>query len=249
LPSFPSFYHTLTERLASAHTHDELRNCLEIAVIELGFDCFLLCFRDYDGLSQFRNTRISNFPPTFFTPDLERLGIDADPTFMMSKLRRDAVVWSEALYSQAPQFIAAAQQAGLSVGWGLTAMHQPDQLAFFEVARAKRILTEDEQAEKIHLFRAIADALVHKYNDLNRAAAQQRAKRGQATPNSSCPLSTREREILRCTASGKTAEEVAVKLDLTARTVNFHLTSIMQLLRLPNKTAAVSYAQLHGWLY
>jgi DNA-binding CsgD family transcriptional regulator len=64
-----------------------------------------------------------------------------------------------------------------------------------------------------------------------------------------CPLSARELEVLRWTADGKTADEIAPALGITARTVNFHIANVMDTLDVPNKTAAVAKAIIKGWLF
>ena len=52
-------------------------------------------------------------------------------------------------------------------------------------------------------------------------------------------LSLREREVLRWTGDGKTADQIAEILMLSPSTINFHLRKAMQKLDAPNKTAAV----------
>lgn len=55
-------------------------------------------------------------------------------------------------------------------------------------------------------------------------------------------LSPREKEILLWAADGKTNEETAMILEITERTVRFHLNNIMQKLSVENKTHAVAKA-------
>jgi LuxR family transcriptional regulator, quorum-sensing system regulator SolR len=62
-------------------------------------------------------------------------------------------------------------------------------------------------------------------------------------------LSKRELEVLRWTADGKTADEIAIALSISARTINFHLAQIMNVLDVPNKTAAVAKAIINGYLF
>jgi NADP-dependent 3-hydroxy acid dehydrogenase YdfG len=61
-------------------------------------------------------------------------------------------------------------------------------------------------------------------------------------------LSQREREVLEWTACGKTAEEISRILDLSVRTVNFHVNTLVLKLQCCNKTAAVVRAALLGML-
>lgn len=59
-------------------------------------------------------------------------------------------------------------------------------------------------------------------------------------------LTLREAEILKWSAEGKTAAEVAMILDLKLRTVNFHIGSAIRKMGVTNKTSAVVQAALHG---
>jgi len=61
-------------------------------------------------------------------------------------------------------------------------------------------------------------------------------------------LTAREREVLRWTAAGKTSYEIGVILSISARTVNFHVTSILGKMRAVNKTQAVVKAVLFDLL-
>jgi DNA-binding CsgD family transcriptional regulator len=52
-------------------------------------------------------------------------------------------------------------------------------------------------------------------------------------------LSERERDVLRWTAAGKTSSETGTIMGISARTVNYHMTSILFKLNAVNKTQAV----------
>jgi DNA-binding CsgD family transcriptional regulator len=59
-------------------------------------------------------------------------------------------------------------------------------------------------------------------------------------------ITDREKEVLRWTADGKTAYEVARILDISERTVNFHLSNVTAKLGAINKTQAAVKAALGG---
>lgn len=61
-------------------------------------------------------------------------------------------------------------------------------------------------------------------------------------------LTLREVEVLRWSAEGKTAAEVAVILDLKLRTVNFHIGSAIRKIGASNKISAVVQASRSGVL-
>ena len=59
-------------------------------------------------------------------------------------------------------------------------------------------------------------------------------------------LSPRERQVLRCLATGMTNEAIAAELDLSLGTVRVHVGRILKKLHAPNRTAAVVVALEHG---
>ncbi|RAU40251.1 LuxR family transcriptional regulator [Pseudomonas sp. RIT412] len=61
-------------------------------------------------------------------------------------------------------------------------------------------------------------------------------------------LTLREIEVLKWSAEGKTAAEVALILDVKIRTVNFHVSSAIRKMGVTNKMSAVVQAALHGML-
>ena len=64
--------------------------------------------------------------------------------------------------------------------------------------------------------------------------------------NQAKTLTRREIEILKWSAEGKTAGDIAMILCLKERTIHFHIASAIQKMGVCNKTAAVVQAALHG---
>jgi DNA-binding CsgD family transcriptional regulator len=60
------------------------------------------------------------------------------------------------------------------------------------------------------------------------------------------PLSKRERECLGLAAHGMTTDDIAVKLDITPRTVQFHFDSIRSKLGAANRQEAIALGVQHG---
>lgn len=59
-------------------------------------------------------------------------------------------------------------------------------------------------------------------------------------------LTQREIEILKWSAEGKTAGDIAIILSLKERTIHFHIASAIQKMGVCNKTAAAVQAALSG---
>jgi DNA-binding NarL/FixJ family response regulator len=62
------------------------------------------------------------------------------------------------------------------------------------------------------------------------------------------PLSPRELEVLTLASEGLTNKEIAYRLGLSQRTVQFHLSSIFNKTNTSSRTEAVSLALKQGWL-
>jgi len=65
------------------------------------------------------------------------------------------------------------------------------------------------------------------------------ADANENAPHAPLELSERERDVLRWTAAGKTSSETGTIMGISARTVNYHMTSILLKLNAVNKTQAV----------
>jgi len=67
-------------------------------------------------------------------------------------------------------------------------------------------------------------------------------------PPAEHPLSPRETEVLTLTAEGLTNKEIAYRLGISERTVQFHLNSIFNKSGAQSRTEAVALALKHGWI-
>lgn len=68
------------------------------------------------------------------------------------------------------------------------------------------------------------------------------------TPASRMPLSAREREVLRLAAQSRSNEQIAQELDISLKTVENHVTSILARLDLHTRADAVAWAWEHALL-
>jgi len=67
-------------------------------------------------------------------------------------------------------------------------------------------------------------------------------------PETLITMTLREKEVLRWTAEGKTAYEIGQILDVSERTVNFHINNVVTKLGASNKTQAAVKAATLGML-
>jgi len=62
------------------------------------------------------------------------------------------------------------------------------------------------------------------------------------------PLSPREMEILELVTRGASNKEIAFRLNISQQTVKNHMTAILRMLRVADRTQAAVYALRHGWV-
>jgi DNA-binding NarL/FixJ family response regulator len=101
-------------------------------------------------------------------------------------------------------------------------------------------------ADNFHA-RAVAAAL----GELARQAlneAQDLSVTFQPSPSTAHPLSPRELEVLRLVAAGLTNKEIAYRLGLSERTIQFHLNSVFNKTNTGSRTEAALLAMKRGWL-
>jgi two-component system nitrate/nitrite response regulator NarL len=113
-------------------------------------------------------------------------------------------------------------------------------------AGARGYLSKDSDAD------AICEAIVKVARgetvmgvETQRAIAEEIRMRAPAEPS---PLSQREREILRLTANGESASDIAARLFLSPATVKTHLQRVYQKLGVSDRAAAVAEAMRRGLL-
>ena len=76
---------------------------------------------------------------------------------------------------------------------------------------------------------------------IQRAGQQDNAASLSAAPASLADLSTRQIEILRLVSDGYTYKEIGVQLNLTEKTIKYHMRQILDRLQMENRAQAVAY--------
>ena len=122
----------------------------------------------------------------------------------------------------------------------------------YEAARVRvlmglacRSLGDDEAAElELDAARAV-------FEQLGAAPELARTRRARQGRNARCihiRLTTRELQVLRLIAAGKTNKAIATALFLSERTIDRHVSNIFSKLNVPSRAAATAYAYDHKLL-
>ncbi|MGE6825515.1 LuxR C-terminal-related transcriptional regulator, partial [Pseudomonas soli] len=120
----------------------------------------------------------------------------------------------------------ASQGAGVTIS-----------LSQLSVSRAEGAVSRDELFEK-------SAQVMWLCNTLHAALSTHHLAKYSPLPQ----LSERELEVLKWSAAGKTAADVAMILSLSTSTVNFHIRSVISKTNASNKAGAIAIAALRGLL-
>jgi DNA-binding NarL/FixJ family response regulator len=112
--------------------------------------------------------------------------------------------------------------------------------------RTRDLETRADERPQRALVATIAREPVHTVaNGCNVNGASHAADEAPPSPEP-CPLTAREREILRAVAEGHTNARIGRQLWVTEQTVKFHLSNIYRKLGVSNRTEASRYALMTG---
>lgn len=206
----------------------------------IGFKFFAFSTRYQTKADHFNTVQLNNYP-TDWNIEYEQKNFSAvDPVVAHCNHSRLPVLWSEELFSKTPWLWDALEQQGLQHGWSQS-IHDEESghCSILSLARSHCPITPYELYENLGFLMFIG------YH-LHTLIAQTLPKK--AVKPSAPHLSPREIDVLKLAAVGKTAYESARILNLSARTVNFHVQSAILKLGVNNKISAVIAATKDGFL-
>lgn len=207
---------------------------------DLGFDHCAYGLRMPVPLTCPKTAMYSNYPYAWQTQYLEGNYVVTDPTVHHCLRSPLPVVWSDALFTPVPAFWENARSFGLRFGWAQSSRDMRGVGGMLTLARSSEPIQEAELQDK-GLKMAWLTQVAHLGMSQRLAV--------KLMPETEVRLSSREVAVLRWTADGKTSGEVSDILDISERTVNFHIGNAMVKLNVANKTAATVRAALLGLLF
>jgi len=187
-----------------------------------------------------RTLFFSNYRPEWKRRYQERHYIDIDPTVAHGMRSSEPVLWSDTFFADVPELWQEAKSFGLCHGWAQSRRDPEGAYSMLVLARSHGPIEAAELRDKerqmqwlVHVaHQAIKDALADTGLGVRPPA-----------------LSAREVEILRWTAEGKTAADIAEFLSISERTVNFHVNCVVEKMGACNKTSAAVRAAMLGLIW
>jgi DNA-binding CsgD family transcriptional regulator len=169
----------------------------------------------------------------------ERGYLSIDPTVRHGLTSTLPIVWSDELFSSAPDLWEEARGHGLHFGWAQASRDRTGAVGMLTLARSVDQLTENELSVN---YARMAWLTQYAHAGMSKLLVPQHV------PECTITLTQREKEVLRWTAEGKTAGEIAQILGMSERTVNFHINNIVAKFGASNKTQAAVKAAVLGML-
>ena len=225
----------MTHKLKASTVAAQVLDVLSASVLEMGFEYCAFGVRWPLPLTQPTMFVVSNYADEWKLLYAERNYIACDPTVAHGLVSQAPLVWSDEVFADAPALWSEAREHGLLAGVSQSAFSAMGAAGLLSVGRSHEPIGSAELRQRRASLWWLAQAGLEAMIGVTDA--------GGPNTGSIC-LTAREVEILRWSADGKTAGDIAAIIDISERTVGFHINNALLKLGTANKTAGVAKAAL-----
>lgn len=233
-PTVSEWHGKLLQAIKAAYQPSKIFEVIDEAARQLGFEHSVVVQCDALPITRAQSRQFSSQPRAWQLRYAQAGYIHIDPTIQHGSRSETPVVWSDTLFAQALQLRREAQAAGLRHGWTQSSLDFVGVGSIMSLTRSVEPLTDSE--------------LLHKQANMSFLVEVAHIALGRAQLNyTNMPaivLTDREKEVLRWTADGETADDIAARFKVSVNTVNFHLKNCAAKLQTTNKTSLVVRALL-----
>lgn len=226
---------TQMHALLSATSEAQFFEILAKASADLGFEYCAYGMRFPLPLSNPKMFMMNNYSTEWQTRYAEQNYLSIDPTVAHGSRSILPLVWSDDVFQACPTFWDDARGHGLQVGWAQSSYDAKGVGGLLTLARSHDPISQAEM-------RSSSMKMSWLVQVAHEGMARLHAERVQAPAPGA--LTSREIEVLRWTADGKTSSEVGQIMNIAERTVNFHVNNSLEKLGAVNKTACVIKAAM-----
>ncbi|AJK49065.1 quorum sensing LuxR family sensor regulator [Burkholderia plantarii] len=170
------------------------------------------------------------YPPGWMAHYQARNYIEIDPTVRDGAASPNMIIWPDVDTAEEPSLWRDARDFGMSVGVAQSSWAARGVFGLLTIARRSDRLTPAE----INSLTLQANWLANLSHSL-----MGKFLVPKLSPAASITLTRREREVLSWTSEGRTASEIGDLLNISERTVTFHVNNILAKLGATNKVQAV----------
>lgn len=227
------------QSLLSAETETAFFTAMTNAAKELGFEYCAYGMRLPLPVSKPKVFMLNNYDKNWQERYARENYLAVDPTVAHGMRSVMPLVWSDQVFKASRPFWEDARSHGLKFGWAQSCFDARGLGGMLTLARSEDKISSSELLSHAHRMSWLAH-LAHEGMSVLLVA--------KLMPEAGVELSSREVEVLRWTAEGKTSSEVSEILHISERTVNFHVNNALEKLGAANKTAAAIKAAILGLL-
>lgn len=227
-------------RLPKLEGESEVTSVFEMVInhtYELGFQYCSFTMSTQLPNHQMKPIQFNNYPNEWNNLYKQAHFFDIDPVVAHCKRCVLPIVWEEKVFSDAPNLWDLAQSFGVHQGWSQSVHDFQGVFSMLTLGRNTGEVSPEELYEK-------AGQVLWLCHAMHAVVAQKFADEPAVNPPTK--LTARETEILKWSAMGKTAADIATILCLSERTVGFHISSTFKKLGVNNKISAVISAVKAG---
>lgn len=213
--------------IQSATTIQTLLEVIEEITKEIGFEYFSYGHRSHTPLSAPKLDLINNYPDNWQNTYKEKRYFEQDPTIIHALRSTSPLIWDDETFTGSRTLQEDASQFGIDYGWS-QATRSTSGVSMLTLVRAQEPMSDSEiqsNAPSLMWLTHVINEAIEKFIDTNLELSE-------------VILTSRESEVIRWTADGKTSYEISVILGISERTVNFHLNNVMVKLKSHNKISA-----------
>ena len=198
----------------------------------MGYEYCAFSITSHSTTQRFDSVNLNNYPHDWNTQYEKNHYSSIDPIVAHCHHSILPIVWNRKTFAKAPALWSALQEQGLQHGWSQPA-HDANgpAISMLSLARSHCQVSSFELYEHLGYAVFISHTL--------HALAMHKLSSQHPPCISVTHLSPREIEVLKWSADGKTASDIATILSLSERTVNFHVSSSIKKLGVNNKISAV----------
>jgi DNA-binding CsgD family transcriptional regulator len=225
--------------VSSADDERSLRNKIVELLKLIDFEFFSFVFRQSIPDRKVQIRVLNNYPVQWQERYQEKEYGKIDPVLKLAARPRTLVTWSDNLFARSAALWEEAKLAGLSVGLSQSGWSRGGAYTVLSLARGGSLLDSGAVSN--------LEPYVLLLSDVVTSRAQEIIDNLEPRTNR-IPLTQREIEVLRWSANGKKAVELAGILGVAESTINFHLHNARRKLGFKTKLQAAAYASKLGLL-
>lgn len=226
----------LVAGILDAKDEPELRLRMAGATKACGFELFLIGLETPSPSGAPTHHITSGYPDPWQRIYAERNYVMRDPTVAYCQTHRDPVVWSQALFSNAPALEVWEEARAHGIGFGISVPTHERTGTKSMVSLVRDQSWSNDPREQLQLMSAakVLASCAH--------LASNRLSGAPAQPDNAITLTPQEKNCLRWIAQGKTSWEIGQIMKIATPTVNFHLKNLMRKLDVVSRSQAIALA-------